>query len=109
MKKLFILLMFLFLPAIVAAENVTARYYIPPAQFNAALQIMDLGFSNVFGLFRNATGSFEYDETAKSVSELKLAIDATSLMANNPDNERELESLFTATQYPEISFVAKDS
>ena len=87
----------------------SARYYIPPPQFNAAMQVMDLGFANIFGLFRNATGSFEYDETAKSVSELKLAIDATSLMANNPDNERDLEALFAAMQYPEITFVAKDS
>jgi polyisoprenoid-binding protein YceI len=109
MKKLFPLLVLLFLPALAAADDTSARYYIPPQQFNAALQIMDLGFSNAIGLFRNATGSFEFDSAGKSLSNLKLAIDATSLTANNADNERELESLFAARQYPEISFVAKDA
>jgi polyisoprenoid-binding protein YceI len=92
-----------------AADEAPARYYIPPPQFNAALQVMDLGFANVFGLFRNATGSFEFEAATKSVGNLKLAIDATSLMANNPENERSLETLLGVAQYPEITFVAKDS
>jgi polyisoprenoid-binding protein YceI len=111
MKKiLFFLLIAALLPGAAAADDDTSnRYYIPPAQFNAVLQVMDLGFANIFGLFRNATGSFEFDEKAKSVENLKLAIDASSLTANNSANDRDLAALFGAAQYPEITFVAKDS
>jgi len=92
-----------------SAEETSARYYIPPSQFNAALEVMDLGFANVFGLFRNATGSFEFDSAAKSIGSLKLAIDATSLMASNPENSSDLMVLLGTTQYPEIVFITKDS
>jgi len=112
MKKLF-----LFIAAFIAlmpgatraADDNQVRYYIPPSQFNAALEVMDLGFANVFGLFRSATGSFEFEASTKSVGNLKLAIDATSLMANSTENERDLAALLGAMQYPEIRFTAPDS
>ena len=109
MKKLLLLIAFLITSLPAAAEETSAHYYIPPSQFNAAMEVMDLGFANVFGLFRNATGSFEFDEAGKSITNLKLAIDATSLMANNPENNSDLMVLLGTTQYPEIVFTSLDS
>lgn len=108
MKKLLLVFAFLLVPVAAAAEG-TEHYYIPPPQFNAALQVMDLGFANIFGLFRNATGSFTFEPGTKSVDNLRLALDATSLMTSNPDNGRDLAMLLGSAQYPEISFVAGDS
>ncbi len=85
------------------------HYYIPPTQFNAALQIMDLGFANIFGLFRSATGSFEFEESTKSITNLRLALDSTSLIANNNNNEHDIMTLIGAAQYPEIRFTALDN
>jgi len=84
-------------------------YYIPPTQFNAALQIMDLGFSNVFGLFQNATGSFTFEDSTKTVSHLRFAIDMTSLLTNNPDNQRDLLTLLDALHSPELRITASES
>lgn len=84
-------------------------YYIPPGQFNAALQIMDLGFANIFGLFQKATGSFTFEESTKTVSHLRLAIDATSLMTSNSDTQRALADLFDVEHYPELSIAASES
>jgi polyisoprenoid-binding protein YceI len=109
MKKIFLIIILLFALPVSAAEETSAHYYIPPSQFNAAMEVMDLGFANVFGLFRNATGSFEFEETTKSVTNLKLAIDAGSLIANNPENNSDLMALLDTPQYPEISFIARDS
>src|SRR5580698_1120062 len=110
MKKLFLVFMLMLIPAAgVSAAEPPAHFYIPPSQFNAALEVMDLGFANVFGLFRSATGSFEFEDATKSVGLLKLAIDATSLMASNPENSSDLMVLLGTTQYPEIVFTAKDS
>ncbi len=112
MKKL---LLFVFGFAVIAGASRAAddvepdRYYVPPAQFNAAIEVMDLGFANVFGLFRNATGSFEFEPATKTVDNLKLAIDLSSLIASNPVNERDLSLMLGAAQYPEIAFATKDS
>lgn len=110
MKKTFLLFIFLAVSsAAYAADDTTAHYYIPPAQFNAALQVMDLGFANVFGLIRNATGSFDFDSAAKSISHVRLALDASSLMASSPENQNDLAAMLAVTQYPEIGFTAPDS
>jgi polyisoprenoid-binding protein YceI len=90
MKKLLPLFILVLFPLLAAAEDSLERYYVPPKQFNAALEVMDLGFANVFGLFRNATGSFEFEPATKSVDHLRVALDATSLVANSAENERDL-------------------
>jgi polyisoprenoid-binding protein YceI len=73
------------------------------------MQVMSLGFSNIMALFQNATGSFSFDDGGKSISHLRLAIDATSLMTTNNDNQRDLTALFGVMQYPEIRITAPDT
>jgi len=91
-------------PASVFAE--VDKYYIPPAQFSAAFQVMDLGFSNIFGLFQNATGAFSFDASAKSLSNLRLAIDASSIVVPNKSANHDLFSLFAPNEFPELTFMA---
>lgn len=91
-----------------AADN-PASYYVPPPQFSAAMQVMDLGFANVFALFQNATGSFSFDEGAKSLSRLRLALDANSLTVSNSGSQRDLMVLLGVMQYPEIRITAPDA
>jgi polyisoprenoid-binding protein YceI len=91
-----------------ATDNVAA-YYVAPPQFNATLQIMDSGFANLTALFRNGTGSFTFDESAKTISNVKLAIDATSLLASNAENQRDLGNLLGAFSFSEIRIVAPDA
>ncbi len=95
------------LPA-AAAESPVA-YYVPPPQFSAAMQVMDQGFANIFALFQNATGSFSFDENAKSLSRLRLAIDASSLTGSNAASQRDLGNLLGILQYSEIRITAPDS
>src|ERR1700722_9529234 len=100
--KLLLLALLLLLPFGAAAEESPAVYYVPPPQFSAALQVMDLGFANVFALFQNATGSFSFNETDKSLSHLRVALDATSLTSGNSDSQQELMGLLGVMQNQEI-------
>lgn len=106
MRKIAALLCLLF--ALIGTRSALAadRYYVPPSQFNAAFQVMDMGFSNILGLFRQATAGFMFDAEAKTISNLKLAIDVGSLTTPAPDAARDLVSLFAAYQNPEIVFMA---
>jgi len=81
-------------------------YYVPPAQFSAAFQIMDMGFSNIFGLFQSSTAIFKYDPAASAMSKVKLALDTRSLMTANMENRKDLMALFAVSQHPEITFQA---
>lgn len=82
------------------------KYYTPPTQFSAAFQIMDMGFANLFGLFRTATAGFDFDGSSKTISHLKVAIEANSLTAANGDGVNALGQLLETRRYPEISFMA---
>jgi polyisoprenoid-binding protein YceI len=97
------------LPGVAQAAENPSSYYVPPAQFNAALQVMDLGFANVFALFQNATASFDFDEGEKTLSHLRIAIDATSLSAGNVEAQNDLASLLGIMQYNEIRITAPDT
>jgi polyisoprenoid-binding protein YceI len=103
--KAFVLFAILLLPPRPTLADADA-YYIPPTQFSAAFQIMDMGFSNIFGLFQSATGLFKYDASSTAISRVKLALDAGSLMTANPSARQDLAALFAVRQYPEIVFQA---
>lgn len=91
------------------AHAASATYYVPPAQFNSMIEVMDLGFSNIFGLFRNATASFTFDENAKSLSNLRVALDASSLVGGNNSSQNALATMLGSFQYPEIRVTAPDN
>ena len=106
MRKILVLLLLLWPPPALADD---ATYYVPPGRFNAVMQVMDLGFSNIFGFFQSATGSFTFDDSNKSISKLRLAIDGMSLVAGNPQNQHDLYDLFGIAESPEIRFTSMDS
>jgi polyisoprenoid-binding protein YceI len=105
LKSYFLSVFFLICFAVSARADAD-RYYVPPQQFNAAFQIMDSGFSNIFGLFREATGGFLFDSSEKTMSRVKIAINASSLMVANGDAGHDLALLIDPVGYSEISFAA---
>jgi polyisoprenoid-binding protein YceI len=108
MRFLLALILLFFAPGAFAAES-GGLYYVPPGQFTASMQVMNLGLANIIGLFGNATGSFTYDDQAKSISNLRLAVDATSLVSSNSENQNALANLLDVSQYQEIRFTALDA
>jgi polyisoprenoid-binding protein YceI len=89
-----------------SAAGAADRYYVPPSQFSAAFQIMDLKFSNILGTFQNATASFSFDAETKKISDLRIALDASSLSTSNGRNVGDLAELFETRKYPEITFAS---
>lgn len=84
------------------------KFYAPPSQFNANLQVMELGFANLTGLFREGTASFSFDAESKTISRFRMAINAASLVSTNPRSEQSLAYLIGSARSPEISFVASE-
>ena len=106
MNKL--VLLFLLLATGAHAEE-PASYYVPPAQFSASMQVMYMGFSNALAIFRSSTSSFTFNEADKSISNLRIAIDATSLTASGNEIQRDLSTLLGVFENPEIRILAPDS
>src|SRR5271168_4055353 len=109
MRFLSTFILLIFSTAMVLAAEGASPYYVPPGQLNASIQVMNLGLANIIGLFGNATGGFSYNEQAKSISNLRCAVDATSIVSNSTDNQNDLANLLGVSQYPEIRFTAPDT
>lgn len=104
MKKYVLLLLLLALPTEVQAA--VMKYYVPNTQFNAALQVMDRGMANIIGLFQSATGAFAFDRETETISQLRIAIDASSLMVPNRGVSDDLSDLFDPQEFVELTFMA---
>lgn len=102
----FLCLGYLLLVCGMTAQAAMKKFYVEPTQFNAAFQVMDRGLSNVIGLFQKATAAFAFDEETQTISNLRIALDATSMMVANPTASTALDTLFAVRDYPEISFMA---
>ena len=74
------------------AVAATAKYYIPPSQFNAATQ--SAGSEAV--AFRSATGSFTFDKDGNVLGHVRLALEAR-------------RTALGSASYPEVTFTATDS
>jgi polyisoprenoid-binding protein YceI len=111
MRRLLLLLLLLFglSPLSAHADDLLAPYYIPPGQLSAMMQVMDMGYANDLVMFRTATGSFSYNDAGKTLSNLRLAIDTTSLISTSNESQRDLATFLGAAQFPEIRIAAPDS
>lgn len=106
MKKLLLIALLVGVCLAAPASAREAKYYVPPKNFSAAFQVMDRGLSNVLGLFQGGTALFAYDTDTKTISHVKLAIEAGSLMTPSRDAGADLMALFDPRAFPEISFMA---
>lgn len=96
----------LFLTLSTNAHAASDRYYVDPSQTKTTTQIALKEKGNLNGKFTTATGAFFYDSEAKTISNIRLAVDATSLSASSKTTGSELDALFLPYDYPELTFTA---
>lgn len=111
MKKNFIIsLLMIMLFAVSTGSAGAAEYLIDSKNAHAFIQfkISHLGFSYVLGRFNNFEGTFTYDETKPSASEVKVSVDVASVDTNNAERDKHLRSkkFFDVKTYPKAVFVS---
>jgi len=89
----------------VAAEP--RRYTIDPEHLAIAFKSRHLGFSDVLGQFLKASGTFVYDEQARTVEGIRVEIQAASVFTNHDARDGHVRSgdFLDARAHPLITFV----
>lgn len=69
-------------------------------------RIQHLGYSWVYGTFRNFDGSFTYDEADPSKNKVNVTIDTTSVDSNHTERDKHIRSssFLNADKYPQATF-----
>lgn len=87
-----------------AADN----YKIDPTHTSVFFFANHIGFSNVYGLFREFSGEFTFDQNDIAANKLKVVIKAASVDTNEKARDEHLRSpdFFNAKEFPEITFTS---
>ena len=91
-------------PAVAAPE----RYRLDPEHLSIGFLVGHIGYADVLGKFLRAEGDFVLDEEARTVSDIKVTIDAASVFSNHEardDHVRKADFLDVA-RFPTITFVS---
>lgn len=98
---------------IAAASTGPARaeprtYTIDPDHFAIGFQIEHLGYADVIGMFLKGSGSFVYDEAARTLSSGRVVVAADSVFSNHKARDRHVRDsdFLDAESHPEIVFEA---
>ncbi|TWU00092.1 hypothetical protein Pla108_10360 [Botrimarina colliarenosi] len=79
---------------------------IDPAHTSAVFSISHLGYSYTYGMFREASGTVEFDKDDPAVCQFQFAINAASLDTMNEKRDEHLRGadFFNVKQFPQITF-----
>jgi len=86
-----------------AAEN----YKIDTTHTSIFFSANHIGYSRVYGLFREFSGEFTFDEQAVAANKVKVVIKTASIDTNEKARDEHLRSpdFFNAKEFPEMIFV----
>jgi polyisoprenoid-binding protein YceI len=90
----------------VDARATPARYILDPNHMSIGFLISHVGFERLLGIFREAEGSFVFDEQNPAVSDINVMIKAASVFTNHDARDEHLRKpdFLWVEKYPEITF-----
>lgn len=97
--------------SILAASPAAARveqYEIDPEHLSIGFLVDHLGYAKVLGLFRQARGSYRFDEEQKALSDLRIEVDTASVDTNHRRRDEHLRGsdFLDAGRHPKMIFSA---
>jgi polyisoprenoid-binding protein YceI len=88
-----------------------ANFTIDPEHFVVAFLVEHIGYGKVLGMFREASGSFTYDETTRAISNLKISVKTASVFTNHKERDEHLRGpdFLNSREFPEMNFVGRSA
>lgn len=82
-------------------------YNVDPAHSHMGFKVKHMMITNVNGKFDTFRGTFEYDETTKTLKSLNGSVEVKSINTENEKRDEHLRKsdFFAAAEYPEMTFV----
>ena len=89
------------------ADAAPNRYELDPDHMTIAFLVDHIGFAKTLGIFREAEGSFVFDETAPAVSDVRIVVQTDSVWTNHERRDDHLRNadFLDVDEYPEMVFV----
>jgi polyisoprenoid-binding protein YceI len=91
-----------------AAWAEAARYEIDPDHLSVGFLVEHVGYSKVLGMFREAGGSYTFDEATGELSDVVVTIESESVFSNHRKRDEHLRSadFLNSAEFPQMVFRA---
>ena len=88
-----------------------ANFTIDPEHFVVAFLVEHIGYEKVLGMFREASGSFTYDEKTRAISNVRITVKTASVFTNHKERDEHLRSpdFLNSREFPEMTFVGRSA
>ena len=86
-----------------------AEYKLDPDHTSVGFLVDHIGYAKVLGLFREAEGSFQFDEESGELSDLSVVIETDSVFTNHKKRDKHLKSahFLNTREFSTMTFTAK--
>ncbi len=90
------------------AESPSDRYEIDPEHLTVGFLVEHVGFAKVLGMFREAVGSFRFEEETGELSDVRVVVQTKSVFTGVEARDRHLRSgdFLAVQEFPEMVFEA---
>jgi polyisoprenoid-binding protein YceI len=84
------------------------RFALDPEHLSIAFLVDHIGFAKVLGQFREARGSFTFDEATGALGDIRIEIDAASVFTNHAKRDEHLRGsdFLNVREFPSLVFTA---
>jgi polyisoprenoid-binding protein YceI len=88
-----------------------ATYEIDPEHLSIGFLVDHVGFASVLGMFRQARGTYVFDEETETLSDLRVEVDTASVFTNHEKRDEHLRGrdFFDTDRYPKMIFTAANA
>ncbi len=88
-----------------------AEYRIDPDHLSVGFLVDHIGYAATLGLFREAEGSFRFDEQTGVVTDLRVVVDTASVFTNHKKRDDHLRSadFLNSREFPQMVFSADEA
>jgi polyisoprenoid-binding protein YceI len=87
------------------------RYKIDPNHLSIGFLVDHVGYAKTLGMFRTASGSFQFDEATAALSDVRIEVDTGSVFTNQRQRDEHLKGkdFLNSEAHPRMVFTASSA
>lgn len=92
-----------------ALSAAPARYELDPEHLTIAFLTEHIGYAKVLGSFGKATGTYTFDETTGTLSNVRIVVETASVTTGHDRRDQHLrsEDFLASSKFPRMTFTAQ--
>ncbi|HEY0940108.1 MAG TPA: YceI family protein [Steroidobacter sp.] len=87
------------------------RYDLDPEHLTIGFLVRHLGYADILGFFRKASGSYTFDEATRTLSDVRVVVDTDSVFTGHDKRDKHLRGrdFLDASRAPRMTFTASSA